>query len=181
MIYTTVLLSAEDHRANLWHSRRLHSITHHRFDSVRKALRNVRNLHLNFNVPGDTLEHFLGLMPNATCISLFSGEECFELIPRLGSYLLKPTQMFTKLDLSRHAFHHDDVVPLVRKLSRTLRELRLDTYNLTYSAHVTISSCTELRSLFLKSAEFFENSHLENLVRNNPNLEDLDSPGNNCL
>ena len=120
-----MLLSAEGVEGNLWNPRRFQIISLHDVDSVRMALQNVRSLHLNFEVSGDTLEHFLRLMPNATSISLAYGDERFYPLPSLGS-LLKPGRMFTRLDLSGQAFSDDYVIPIVRKHSRTLRDLRLD-------------------------------------------------------
>lgn len=87
--------------------------------------------------------------------------------------MAKMERMFTKLDFYESHLSDDQLIGIVRMYSESLKVLRLGGKLLTSRSYAGLSDCRKLQQFDLIWAERFEDIHLENLVRNAPNLETL--------
>lgn len=148
-------------------------------NDVRESLRNVRHLHLDVALTAEVLDHFLGLMPNATAFFLRSDLDTDSW--EVPTTLLKANHTFTKLDLQLIYLVDEDLMDLVTKCSESLEELLVDGSFFTFEGCSAVGDFKKLRHLFLENAGPFDDDHLAKLFRNNPDLETLDIRKKNSL
>lgn len=139
--------------------------------AVRAALRNVRYFGFDFTPSEEALDHLLGLMPNATCISIRYNR--FHSTPRLFPCLFKANRMITKLDIFAPHFAEQNIMRLVEMYSGCLQELRLRNKVRSRDSYSAIAECAKLRLLNLYASRGFGDDILEKLARNAPDLYSL--------
>ena len=117
-----------------------------------------------------TLERLFCLMPNVASLSVNG----FVDLPPVVSESRFSERTLVKLDLIDCTFYNEDIIQMVKRISSTLRELRLERCeHLTEEAFTAIVSCTELRILCMMHANNFEDHHLRKILSNASHLECL--------
>ena len=85
---------------------------------------------------------------------------------------LREHAMSDKLIIRSLSFPELELVHFVTKSARTLKEVEIYA-NLATASYSVVAKCTQLQRLSISSTDGFEDSHLEELVKNAPSLESL--------
>lgn len=140
-------------------------------EQSRESLLNIRHFSLHVNLAEEALDYILLAMPNLTSLSI-SYSRCLKFHNFVAS-LLKTELMLERLEADFRDMD-SDLVLLLERYTASLQHLRLkDCRYLRQDSYFALSSCSKLRHVALDRARHLEDSHLQSLFLNAPDLEFL--------